>query len=99
MTNRKKKLGVTEYGYNRGIVCGEFLADYEAFKAKAATIKKGQYSGRSIARAWFPEFADYDLFIDEKLEEMKPFLFGITVNLPDNFNYTDTFGLDCLIVK
>lgn len=99
MTTRQKKLGVTEYGYKRGIEFGEFLADYEAFVAKAATIKKGQYSGRSIAQAWFPEFSDMDGFIDMKLEQMKPFFFGLTVNLPDNFNYTDTFGLDCLTVK
>lgn len=98
MTKRQKMLGVSEYGYTRGIVNGEFLADYEAFKAKAATIKKGQHSGKSIAREWFPEFADCDLFIEMKLEEMKPFFFGLSVNHPSHFYYTDTFGLDCLDV-
>lgn len=98
MTKRQKMLGVSEYGYNRGIICKEFLADYEAFKAKAATLKKGQYTGESIARAWFPEFADDEWFIRIKLEEMKPFFFGLTVNHPSHFYYTDTFGLDCLDV-
>lgn len=41
MTKRQKMLGVTEYGYTRGIVKGEFLADNETFLANAATIKRG----------------------------------------------------------
>ncbi|MEA4934968.1 MAG: hypothetical protein VB071_15495 [Lawsonibacter sp.] len=52
MTNRQKKLGVTEYGYERGIKNGEFLSDFEAFKAKAATTKKGQYRGIDIIKSW-----------------------------------------------
>lgn len=98
MTNRQKKLGVTDYGYTRGITLGEFLADYEAFKAKAATIKKGQYRGIDIIREWIG--GDWsDFFYSSKLEDVKPFLFGLTVNHPDNFYYTDTLGLDCLTVK
>ena len=99
MTNRQKKLGVTEYGYKRGIIKGEFLADNEAFRAKAATIKKGEYRGRDIIAAWFPEYADMAGFMLLKLEEAKPFFFGLTAVLPNNFNYSDTHGLDKLSVK
>lgn len=37
MTRRQKALGVTEYGYQRGVKEGEFLADMECFLAKMAT--------------------------------------------------------------
>lgn len=99
MTNRQKALGVTAYGYQRGIVDGEFLADYEAFKAKASTIKKGQHLGINIIRAWCPEYAEMDFFCIMKLEEAKRFFFGLTVNMPEHFYYTDTNGLDCLTVR
>lgn len=94
MTNRQKKLGVTEYGYTRGIVYDEFLADYEAFLAKAATIKKGQYRGIDIVKAWL----GYESYVTLDYD-FKPFFFALTVNLPDNFYYSDTLGLDCLTVK
>ena len=82
MTKRQKVLGVTEYGYERGIVKGEFLADNEAFLAKAATIKKGQYKGIDLIEQWFG-FRCYT-----KLEQVKPFLFGLTAIMPNHFNYT-----------
>lgn len=97
MTKRQRALGVTDYGYQRGIKEDEFLADNEAFLAKLATIKKGQYTGLSIAKKWFPELGDYALRL--KLEEMKPFLYGLSVLLPENFYYTNDNGLDCLTVR
>jgi hypothetical protein len=93
MTKRQKMLGVTEYGYERGIIKGEFLADNEAFLAKAATIKKGQYKGIDLIEQWFG-FRCY-----AKLAQVQPFLFGLTAIMPDHFNYTDTHGLDCLTVR
>lgn len=95
MTKRQKALGVTEYGYQRGIVKGEFLADREAFLAKAATIKKGQYTGLDITKQWIGEMGtavihEYDV---------KPRLFGLSAVMPEHFYYTDTNGLDCLTVK
>lgn len=99
MTNRQKKLEVTEYGYRRGIEDNEFLSDIEAFKAKAATLKKGEYQGMTVMKMWFPEYADYKNFMRQKLEESKPFFFGLTAKYPNSFNYTDTNGLDCLTVK
>jgi hypothetical protein len=94
MTNRQRALKVTEYGYQRGIIKGEFLADNEAFLAKAATIAKGQYKGIAICKKWFGEYAGYS-----KLEQMKPFLFGLTAVMPEHFHYSDTHGLDCLTVR
>ena len=94
MTKRQKMLGVTEYGYQRGIKEGEFLADYEAFLAKAATIKKGQYIALELTKAWFPNGG-----AEIKHEyEVKPFLHGLTASIPEHFIYTDTNGLDCLTV-
>ena len=97
MTKRQKSLGVTEYGYERGIIKEEYLADHEAFLAKAATIRKGQYTGLSIAKEWFSDFPEGAARM--KLEEMKPFFFGLTAIMPDKFYYTDTNGLDTLTVK
>ena len=93
MTKRQQSLGVSEYGYNRGIKQGEFLADIESFLAKASTIKKGQYKGIELVEKWFG-IKSYG-----KLEEVQPFLFGLTVLYPDNFTYTDTHGLDLFTVK
>lgn len=95
MTKRQKALGVTEYGYQRGIKEGEFLADGEAFLAKIATVKKGQYIALDITKQWCGELCA------EIIHEynVKPFLHGLTVNMPDHFYYTDTCGLDCLTVK
>jgi len=97
MTKRQKSLGVTKYGYERGIVNGEFLADHEAFLAKAATIRKGGYTGLSIAEEWFSDLPEWVARI--KLDEMKPFFFGLTAIMPDKFYYTDTHGLDSLTVR
>lgn len=94
MTKRQKALNVTEYGYQRGIVKEEFLADNEAFLAKASTIAKGQYNGLTICKKWFGDCAG-----EAKLEQIKPFLFGLTAIMPEHFNYSDTHGLDCLTVK
>ena len=94
MTKRQKALNVTEYGYQRGIIKGEFLADHEAFLAKAAIIHKGEYNGITITKIWFGEDAGY-----AKLEQMKPFLFGLTAIMPEHFYYTDTHGMDCLTVR
>lgn len=93
MTQRQRKLGVTEYGYTRGIIEDEFLTGMEAFLAKAATIKKGQYKGMDIIEMWFG-IRSY-----MKLEQCKSFFFGLGVILPNNFHYTDTHGLDLLTVK
>lgn len=94
MTKRQKMLGVTEYGYQRGIVDGEFLADIEAFLAKLATVKKGQCLGIEIARQWFEGICP-----QVKLQQMKPFLHGLTALMPDHIYYSDTHGLDCLTLK
>ena len=99
MTNRQKKLGVTEYGYERGIKRGEFLSDFEAFKAKAATIKKGQYRGIDIIKSWMPEMAEYETCIYMKMQQAKPFFFGLDATLQEHFVYTDTNGLDTLTVR
>jgi hypothetical protein len=99
MTNRQKKLGVTECGYIQGIIDGNFLANFDAFKAKAATIKKGQYNGAVIIKEWFPEYADCKWFVEMKLSQAQPFLFGLSATMPEHFVYTDTHGLDLLTVK
>ena len=95
MTKRQKSLGVTEYGYQRGIIEGEWRADYECFKAKAATVKKGQYTAVDITKKWLGT----DFCAEIIHEDVKRYWFGLSVNYPDKFNYTDTFGLDCLTVK
>lgn len=94
MTKRQKALNVTGYGYQRGIIKGEFLADHEAFLAKAATIHKGQYSGIAITKKWFGDDAGY-----AKHEQVKPYLFGLSAVMPEHFWYSDTNGLDCLTVR
>lgn len=95
MTKRQKALGVTEYGYQRGIKEGEFLADMECFLAKMATLKKGQYKALEITKKWCGEMG-----ARVKHEyEVKPLLNGLTVKMPEKFYYTDTNGLDCLTVK
>jgi len=99
MTKRQENIGVTAEGYNSGIVKEEFLANFEAFTAKASTLKKGEYKGIEITKKWFPDYAEMESFIRTKHEEMKPFLFGLTARFPEYFNYTDTYGLDILTVK
>ena len=99
MTNRQKKLGVTKEGYKQGIKDNEFFANMEAFVAKAATLHKGQYLGIKIMKMWIPQYTNYKNCLRLKLEEAKPFFFGLTARFPNNFNYTDTNGLDCLTVK
>ena len=94
MTKRQRMLGVTMEAYEKGIIKGEFLANWEAFLAKAATTKKGEYNGIDITRMWFGEDAGFT-----KHEQVKPFWFGLTAIMPEHFNYTDTCGLDCLTVK
>lgn len=94
MTKRQKALGVTEYGYRRGCILGEFMADYESFFAKAATIKKGQYIGLDIAKKWFD-----DEYVAAGLHpEMQRFFFAISCNCSSHFIYSNTHGLDCLTV-
>jgi len=99
MTKRQKNLGVTTFGYEQGIKQGEFLSNFEAFKAKAATIRKGQYYGIDIIKSWFPEYAEYQACAYTKLEQAQPFFFGLTARLPDYFNYSNTNGLDVLTVR
>ena len=99
MTKRQKALGVTAEGYKTGITEGNFLLNNEAFLAKIATLKKGEYSGIDIIKQWIPEYAEYENCMYMKLEEMKPFLFGLTARIPKHFYYTDTNGLDCLTVR
>lgn len=101
MTNRQKKLGVTEYGYQTGIVDGNWMRDIEAFAAKLATLRRGrQYSGADIIRAWLPaEYAEYDSLIYSKLEECIPYLNGLSYLHPEAYYYTNTHGLDLLTVK
>lgn len=101
MTKRQKMLGVTEYGYQRGIVEGEFLADIETFLAKIATVKKGQYLGRNVAKMFFAEECKRhgEWYVDCKLKQMQSFLFGLTAIMPEHFYYTDTNGLDCLTIQ
>lgn len=108
MTNRQKKLGVTEYGHKRGIIDGEFLSSNEAFRAWIATIKKGQHLGVNIVLNHIIKknllYADYDYdvlmrFARTKLEQVKPFLFGLTATMPEHVYYTDTNGLDTLTLR
>ncbi len=97
MTKRQKMLGVTEYGYQRGIKEDEWLADMECFLAKISTVKKGQYIGVSLTAKL--------MGIDECMArikheyEVKKFLFGLTALMPEHFYYTDTNGLDCLTIR
>ncbi len=93
MTNRQKKIGVTQYGYQRGIKDNEFLSSNEAFLAKIATLKKGQYKGMDIIAKWF----GYES--EAKLEQLKPYFYGVTAVKSEYFNYTDTHGLDLLTIK
>lgn len=100
MTKRQQKLGITETGYQDGIIDGNWMRNREAFEAKAATLKKGQYHGREVIQAWFPaEYRDYDSFIDEKHEACIPFFNAITILHPEAYLYTNTHGLDLLTVK
>lgn len=94
MTNRQKMLGVTEYGYERGIKQDEWLADNEAFLAKAATLKKGEYRGFDVLVMWNSE-----LFAICKFREVVPFFLGLAAAHPEHFSYTCTNDLDTLIVK
>lgn len=92
MTKRQKALGVTEYGYRRGIVLGEYLADYEAFAAKAATLRKGQTSAEAICKAWQGEV------VSVWVDQIKRYLRALTINDSEHYQYTDTLGLDVLNV-
>lgn len=94
MTKRQKALGVIEYGYQRGCICGEFMADYDSFFAKAATLKKGQYLVIDIARKWFAD----ECVAAGHHAEMKRFFFALSCNCPNHFIYSNTHGLDCLTV-
>lgn len=99
MTLRQKKLGVTEWGYTQGITDGEFLANFEAFKAKASTLKKGQYHGLDLIKAWLPEMASYEYSAYIKLQQAQPFLFGLDATMHEHFIYTATHDLDLLTVR
>lgn len=100
MTKRQKALGVTEYGYNRGIKEKEWLADSEAFLAKIATVKKGQYIALNLTKEWIKKDGHDDTYAYITHEyDVKPFLHGLTARMPEHFYYTDTYGLDCLTVK
>ena len=100
MTSRQKALGVTEHGYQAGIVEGNWMRDIEAFAAKAATLKRGaQYHGKDIIKMWMPEYADMDGFVTAKREECIPYLNGISIMHPEAYHYTNTHGLDLLTVR
>lgn len=101
MTNRQKKIGVTEYGYQHGCKMGEWMRDSECFLAKAATIRKGQYRGYEIAKAWFAESDSEwsDILTEVNWNKIQGWFYGLSVNFPDNFHYTGTLGLDVLTVK
>lgn len=93
MTNRQKALGCTEYGVAMA-KDGEWLADFDSFLAKAATIKKGQYIGFKL----FSDLLGFESIVKYEYD-VKPFLFGLDAAHNDHFVYTDTNGLDCLTVK
>ena len=95
MTNRQKAIGVTEYGYERGIKDNEWRADYECFLAKLATVKKGEYILTNLVAKWIGSDCGASIIA----EEIRPYVYGASVNHPDKFYYTNTFGLDCLTVK
>lgn len=101
MTKRQRMLGVTDYGYQRGIVQGEFLADLESFLAKIATVKKGQYFGRDVAKMFFAEECKQqgEWLVDCKFKQMQPFLVALTVIMPTHIYYANTHGLDCLNIQ
>lgn len=100
MTNRQKKLGVTEYGY-RCYQLGMWLKDSDTFLAKASTIRKGQYSGKEIARKWFEEtFPDMaDILTEANWTEIQRRFYALSVTHPEHFIYTGTLGLDVLTVR
>lgn len=95
MTKRQKALGVTEFGYEIGIKKGEFLLNIEAFLAKMATVKKGEYRAIELTKKWLGE----DCAIVKHEFDVKPMLRGLAVIMPEHFYYTDTNGLDCLTVR
>lgn len=99
MNKRQQNLNVTDQAIIQGVKNNEFLANYEAFKAKISTLKKGQYSSIELIKNWIPQYQDMESFVLIKSEEIKPFLFGLTANFPKYFNYSDTNGLDILTVK
>jgi len=100
MTNRQKKRGVTEYGY-RCCQMGMWLKDSESFLAKAATIRKGQYSGKEIAREWFEETCPdmADILAEANWTEIQGRFYALSVTHPEHFIYTSTLGLDVLTVR
>ena len=75
------------------------MADHEAFKAKVATLRKGQYRGIDIIKTWMPELKGMETVLRIKLHEAQPYLFGLSATLPQHFIYTNTHGLDLLTVK
>ena len=100
MTQRMKKFGITEESYNQGVKRNEFLNNADAFFAKLLTLERGtQIRGIDLMRKWFPEYSDCEYFLQLKLEQAQPFLFGLTAIHNECLNYTNTFGLDCLNIK
>ena len=100
MNQRMKKYGITEESYNQGVKRNEFLNNADAFFAKLLTIKSGtQIRGIDLMAKWLPEYSDCEWFLRMKLEQAKPFLFGLTAIHSELLNYTDTYGLDCLDIK
>ena len=96
MTKRQKALGVTEFGYEVGIKEGNFLLNIEAFLAKMATVKKGEYIGLELTKMLLGN----DCCAVVKHEyDVKPLLRVLTAIMPEHFYYTDTNNLDCLTLK
>ena len=93
MTKRQKMLGCTEYGVERAKK-GEWLADFESFMAKMATVKKGQYIGFDL----FSKKFGIDSHVKYEMDVQK-FLVALDVNCNKHFVYTNTLGLDCLTVR
>jgi hypothetical protein len=96
MTKRQIKLGVTENDIKNLKEKGE-LNSFGTFKAWMANLKKGQYNSEQITKMIYGNNEEY--LLKFRKEEIKQFLLGISINNRDNFNYSDTLGLDILTVR
>lgn len=86
-------MGVTEYAIQRGVRGGEFMLSLDYFLARISSVKKGYYHGADLVVILFGQYSVV------KHEEIKPFLFGLAVILPQYFGYADTHGIDMLTIR
>jgi hypothetical protein len=102
MTTRQRNLGVTAYGIEQ-VKKGNYMADYDSFKAWMSTVKKGEYIGRNLLQKMYDELSKIVGF-EATFTESDFFRFqcmcrGLAANHPQYFYYTDTLGLDNLTIR